>query len=1369
MLSVLSREASLIPFFATALLVSSSALAASPPWAEPFTADTQSIVASSTALKEEPYGISILLREEEFDFDESGVETQRTRWIFRINDEDGAKEYAAFQTTWAPGLQASPTFRVRVIQPSGKVETLDPATAVDVAPSADDDDIFHERKSVRAPLPNVHVGSVIEQEVVYRHLPSLFQKGTVHRVELGGPILLARLIIHAPASLPLKLTPSSTKEPAPKIVRDGAAQSVVAEWRELPDLPPAETMLPLALQSRPAIYVSTGASWKVLAQAYSEIVDGKVRGFSSPPEAKAAAAKAKTPVEKARALTRWLREKVRYTGLYFGEGTVLPTSPSETLQRGFGDCKDMSTALVALLRAEGVSAHVALLNVGGYDLEEQAPGLGELDHAIVYVSGPKPFAVDPTLENYPAGTPVAHLAGRALMVANASLSNPVVRLPEASSADHGYELTRDVSLAELNNGGYATEISYRGAFIEQTGWLELSSKPDDLKTGVERLAKGQFGCEAVSDYAVTSGDTQLRLKLRGAECSKIVTDDNDAIAVLQTSGPLGSCPDLLLGSKDRDGAALPKREQPFRWPVPFTAKSTFRIPAPFGFRPRVAPEKREWKLGGARFTREVTVAPDGVVTVQTFFDSGPRVQSAADVEAFRAEYDRSWQELSEYHVKFEHIAPAEIAAGHVVQGLAAYRAAMRAHPKEALHRIQYASTLLQLGFAAEARKQGAMAVKLDPKWGSGFRVYGWILQFDELGRRFLSGWDRAGSIAALREAVKLEEESAAARRLLAQSLLRDEQGRAFPADGLDEAVTVLKEARKISKKDDEDVALLAALYRAGKFHDCAVEAEQFGDYAPAKEMHIACLGAEKGPAAAIAQLEKEFPAAQRAQQALTVAADAILMRKYELARALRERFPSDSTDEGRVMQDRLLADLKRIDSPKFVDDPAAVVSQLLYWTTSGGDQGPPAALFSSGLTNGQPMDGAASSGIRQELEGQLLPVEQQGVPRSVMKDMILSCVKFSTQKELKHGSAKVDAHVLTGDALTAYMVKEKSGWALRGLGSQRAELAAEADTRLKKGDLEGARLWLRWALAERSSGSELIETERARAAAWPELEKADAQALRVLAATFLVAARAHRAEGLQIIDAAKSLEPAAQLAVDWAVGDALANSRDPEEAKRTLEIAARLAKVQPSSVAPIGMRVWALGHIGDMKAFGAEVDALAAQYANDGEVLWNLARASGWFADRVRQRRLIEQMISKGFAHGRAFNELAWLELFDGRSGLKAAEEHAVKANELLRGNDGATLNTLAAVQAELGRGKTAFQLVIASLRSRGRAIAEPHRADWYVMGRIAEGYGLDDVSRALYERARLKDEDALNDDVTEFVQRRLSKLPPAAVGTDVP
>ncbi len=69
-------------------------------------------------------------------------------------------------------------------------------------------------------------------------------------------------------------------------------------------------------------------------------------------------------MEQARALYNWVATQIRYVGIYLGDGGIVPNYADDTLRNRYGDCKDKSTLLVALLAAKGIEAESAMVNSG---------------------------------------------------------------------------------------------------------------------------------------------------------------------------------------------------------------------------------------------------------------------------------------------------------------------------------------------------------------------------------------------------------------------------------------------------------------------------------------------------------------------------------------------------------------------------------------------------------------------------------------------------------------------------------------------------------------------------------------------------------------------------------------------------------------------------------------------------------------------------------------------------------------------------------------------------------------------------------------------------------------------------------------------
>ncbi len=101
------------------------------------------------------------------------------------------------------------------------------------------------------------------------------------------------------------------------------------------------------------------------------------------------------------ALIRFVQNKVRYRSESGGLHTHTPKSPSETLSRRAGDCKDKSALLVLLLRRAGIEAGLALVNAALHDsLEVLPPSPFHFNHMIVRLRlDGQTHYIDPTEQN----------------------------------------------------------------------------------------------------------------------------------------------------------------------------------------------------------------------------------------------------------------------------------------------------------------------------------------------------------------------------------------------------------------------------------------------------------------------------------------------------------------------------------------------------------------------------------------------------------------------------------------------------------------------------------------------------------------------------------------------------------------------------------------------------------------------------------------------------------------------------------------------------------------------------------------------------------------------------------------------------------
>jgi len=98
------------------------------------------------------------------------------------------------------------------------------------------------------------------------------------------------------------------------------------------------------------------------------------------------------------AALEFVQSEIRYFSLSLGESSHRPAAPDVVLRRRYGDCKDKSFLLIALLRELGIQSRPVLLEIGRRSgLEKTLPSAQFFDHAIVQVTiGGKTLFLDPT-------------------------------------------------------------------------------------------------------------------------------------------------------------------------------------------------------------------------------------------------------------------------------------------------------------------------------------------------------------------------------------------------------------------------------------------------------------------------------------------------------------------------------------------------------------------------------------------------------------------------------------------------------------------------------------------------------------------------------------------------------------------------------------------------------------------------------------------------------------------------------------------------------------------------------------------------------------------------------------------------------------
>ncbi|MBO9830278.1 DUF3857 domain-containing transglutaminase family protein [Xanthomonas sp. A2111] len=221
----------------------------------------------------------------------------------------------------------------------------------------------------------------------------------------------------------------------------------------------------------PTIMASSFRRWSQMAQAYQH---SSAAAAQVTPKVRARAEQITAGITdrraQAAALYAWVARNIRYVAVYLGNGGLQPNSADSILDNHYGDCKDHTVVLEALLAAKGIASTPVLLGAQGGPTLPDVPVLGRFNHAItylpefkLYVDSTSPYARFGQLPAGDLGVPVLHTA-----------DGTVARTPPDDAkvnrylAETDYRFAADGSVSGITrlDSGDVGEVGLRTMFVQ---------------------------------------------------------------------------------------------------------------------------------------------------------------------------------------------------------------------------------------------------------------------------------------------------------------------------------------------------------------------------------------------------------------------------------------------------------------------------------------------------------------------------------------------------------------------------------------------------------------------------------------------------------------------------------------------------------------------------------------------------------------------------------------------------------------------------------------------------------------------------------------------------------------------------------------
>ncbi len=325
-------------------------------------------------------GATVLERTVVHTFESKGTVVEEVRLRVKIDSLEDSRDWSRYHVALnenctlesaAASVEMPDGSRVRV--GSDRRDTLE----IPASGSLHSSESYHQ-----IDFPHLPIGAVIHLHTVVRAEP-YFATGRIALV-LDDTVASQRIEVRgAPAGWRWTITGRDDR-----FLVEERADGLLVRSEGLAAHEPPELALEAARRG-PTLFYGWGNddSWPEVAAWYEDLLAPLSRR-SAP--VRAAARAALTGVDgkgdRLVALTKFVQEKVRYVAVEVGVGGYRPTSPEETLERRWGDCKDKSLLLIDLLAEVGIEAHPTLIRASRRaEVDAAFPDPGQFNHLIVAV------------------------------------------------------------------------------------------------------------------------------------------------------------------------------------------------------------------------------------------------------------------------------------------------------------------------------------------------------------------------------------------------------------------------------------------------------------------------------------------------------------------------------------------------------------------------------------------------------------------------------------------------------------------------------------------------------------------------------------------------------------------------------------------------------------------------------------------------------------------------------------------------------------------------------------------------------------------------------------------------------------------------
>jgi len=299
--------------------------------------------------------------------------------MIKILNEAGAKKWTEFDFSFLGTLNT-----VKVIKSNGA-------------------EVVPDKRGGYVVFKNLEPGDVIEIDGVYKwkQQTELGQEfSLIHYVSFDAPIYYKKYEVAVPKGIYLG---HLTHKLSDNVIKSSRNEFDFYLW-EYHDLPKIENEGALldAYDLYSTIMVSTMPDWSQVVEWYQHETYRKLEpGYEIREVLDSIVKPGMSKEEQVIAIYNYITKRIKYSYVSFLQSGYVPKNAGLTLASNIGDCKDVATLMIVMLRELGIESYYTLVKTNQFNHQEMLPSL-YFDHVIVqYIIGGKEKYLDLTTDFYP--------------------------------------------------------------------------------------------------------------------------------------------------------------------------------------------------------------------------------------------------------------------------------------------------------------------------------------------------------------------------------------------------------------------------------------------------------------------------------------------------------------------------------------------------------------------------------------------------------------------------------------------------------------------------------------------------------------------------------------------------------------------------------------------------------------------------------------------------------------------------------------------------------------------------------------------------------------------------------------------------------